>query len=188
VLSRARAAAASACAVAVCALAVCALVACAQRGGEVAASATPSPSAYEVALHAKQAQLVELDRANAARRRADVARVVTGSARDVTPPDSMVERFVVRVTNHGTRTIRRIDGGVIVYGGAGLHRLGLANFSAPADVPAGRSADVPVTIPLTAFAAEGGGALARASGRPKRVELELTGYTTESGAASREAD
>jgi hypothetical protein len=166
----------------------CALAACVQRGGEPVASGTPSPSAYEAALHAKQAQLAELDRANAALRRAAVARVVTGSARDVTPPSSMVERFVLRVTNHGTRTIRRIDGGVIVYGGAGLHRLGLASFSAPADVPPGRTANVPVAIPLTAFAAEGGGALARASGQPKRVELELTGYAAENGAASSEAD
>jgi hypothetical protein len=173
----------------------CALAACAHRGGEMlsvepvsAGSAQPLTSAYEAALRAKQAQLAELDRARAARRRAGVARVVTGSARDVTPANSMVERFVVHVTNRGTRTIRRIDGGVIVYGGAGLHRLGLASFSASADVPPGRSADIPVAIPLTAFAAEGAGALARESGKPKRVELELTAYALEKGAASGEAD
>jgi hypothetical protein len=151
-------------------------------------SLTQIPKSYEAALRAKQAQLTEQDRAGAARRRAEIARVVTGSARDVTPANSMVERFVVRVTNHGTRAIRRIDGGVAVYGGAGLHRLGLASFSANADVPPGRSVDVPVAIPLTAFAAEGAGALARASGKPKRVELELTGYRAENGAASAEAD
>ncbi|MDB5071433.1 MAG: hypothetical protein JWM87_2544 [Candidatus Eremiobacteraeota bacterium] len=178
----------------------CALAACAQRGDDGSAAAPASAasapasagsvpaSAYESALHAKQAQLAEQDRASAARRRADVARVVTGTARDVTPASSMVERFVVRVANHGVRAIRRIDGGVIVYGGAGLHRLGLASFSASADVPPGRSADVRVAIPLTAFAAEGAGALARASGTPKRVELELTGYSVEKGAASSEPD
>lgn len=171
----------------------CALAACAHRGDDSSAAAPASTvstpvSSYESALHAKQAQLAELDRASAARRRADVARVVTGTARDVTPASSMVERFVVRVTNHGARTIRRINGGVTVYGGASLHRLGLASFSASADVPAGQSADVPVGIPLTAFAAEGAGALARASGKPKRVELELTGYSVENGAASGEPD
>jgi|GEM_PF-6039816 len=170
----------------------CALAACAHRGGDTltvtAISPPPSPSAYESALRAKQAQLVEQDRANAARQRAAVARVVTGTARDVTPANSMVERFVVRVTNHGTRAIRHIDGGVIVYGGAGLHRLGLASFSANADVPPKQSADVRVAIPLTAFAAEGAGALARESGKPKRVELELTGYRTENGTTSSEAD
>jgi uncharacterized phage protein gp47/JayE len=171
VLSRAQAAAAL----------TCALTACAHRGGD-------TPSAYDAALHAKQAQLAENDRASAAHRRADVARVLTGSARDVTPANSMAERFVVRVTNHGARAVRHVDGGVIVYGGAGLHRLGLAHFSADADVPPGRSAEVRVAIPLTAFAAEGAGALARASGTPKRVELELTGYRLESGAASGEAD
>jgi hypothetical protein len=184
----------------VCALAASALAGCGPRGRDGAptapASAGSQPlsavsvpaSSYESALHAKQAQLAEQDRASAARRRADVARVVTGNARDVTPASSMVERFVVHVTNHGARAIRRIDGGVTVYGGAGLHRLGLASFSATADVPAGRSADVPVAIPLTAFAAEGAGALARASGKPKRVELELTGYSVQNGAASGEAD
>jgi hypothetical protein len=100
----------------------------------------------------------------------------------------MVERFVVHVTNRGTRALRRIDGGVIVYGGPGLHRLGLASFSANTDVPPGRSADVRVAIPLVAFAAEGAGALARASGTPKRVELELSGYRLESGSDQRETD
>ena len=184
------------------ALAACALDGCAHRGGDgssaapapagappaPAASARASVSSYESGLHAKQTQLAELDRASAARRRADVARVVTGSARDVTPANSMVERFIVRVTNHGTRAIRRIDGGVIVYGGAGLHRLGLASFSAPADIPPGRSADVRVAIPLTAFAAEGAGALARASGKPKRVDLDMTGYSVQEGTAGGEAD
>jgi hypothetical protein len=170
-----------------------ALAACAHRGGDApsaapVSTAPPSSSAYESALRAKQAQLAEQDRASAARRRAAVARVVTGTARDVTPVNSMVERFVVRVTNRGTRAIERIDGGVTVYGGAGLHRLGLASFSARADVPPGRTADVPVAIPLTAFAAEGAGALARASGKPKRVELELTGYGVRNGASSGEAD
>jgi hypothetical protein len=171
----------------------CALSACAHGAGDSQPGGSPvaspaAPSAYAAGLRAKQAQLVEQDRANAARRRAEVGRTITGTARDVTPADSLVERFVVRVTNHAQRAVRRIDGGVIVYGGPGLHRLGLASFSAPADVPPGRSADVSVAIPLSAFAAEGAGALARASGKPKRVELELTGYALENGAASREAD
>ncbi|HYW53523.1 MAG TPA: hypothetical protein VFF00_10120 [Candidatus Elarobacter sp.] len=167
---------------------ICALAGCAQRGGGSAAAGTPVPSAYEAALRAKQAELVEADRASAARRRADVARVVTGSARDVTPASSMTERFELRLTNHGTRALRRVEGGVIVYGGAGLHRLGLASFSVKLDLAPGRSANVPVSIPLSAFAAEGAGALARASGTPKRVELELTGYAASDGAAPREAD
>lgn len=167
----------------------CALAACAHRDDGAAARATPLPrSAYDAALRAKQAQLTELDRANAATRRAQVARVVTATARDVTPANATVERFVVRVTNHGRRALRRIDGGVIVYGGAGLHRLGLATFSTTVDVPPGRTADVPVAIPLVAFAAEGAGALARASGKPKRVELELMGFSAENGTASRETD
>jgi hypothetical protein len=145
-------------------------------------------SAYDAALRAKGAQLAAQDRAAAARRRAEIARVMSGTARDVTPPNSMVERFVVRVTNHAAHALRRIDGGVIVYGGPGLHRLGLASFSVNADVPPGRTADVNVAIPLVAFAAEGAGALARASGKPKRVELELSGYRLESGGNQRETD
>ena len=77
---------------------------------------------------------------------------------------------------------------MIVYGGRGLHRLGLASFSANVDVPPHRSANVNVAIPLAAFAAEGAGALARASGTPKRVELELTGYRLEAGGEQRETD
>ena len=163
-----------------------ALAACERDPNE--ASPAPAQSAYDVALRAKGAQLAAQDRANAARHRAEIARVVTGSARDVTPPNAMTERFVLRISNHGSRTLRRIDGGVIVYGGRELHRLGLASFSAGIDIPPGRNADVRVAIPLTAFAAEGAGALARASAVTKRVELELTGYRLETEGARREAD
>ena len=168
---------------------LCAAAACANRADDAASRPAASPvSAYDAALRAKGAQLAAQDRANAARRRAEIARVVTGSARDVTPANAMAERFIVRVTNRAARALRRIDGGVIVYGGHGLHRLGLAAFSADVDVPPNRSANVNVAIPLAAFAAEGAGALALASGMPKRVELELTGYRLESGGDQREAD
>ncbi|HEY0383028.1 MAG TPA: hypothetical protein VGC72_12600 [Candidatus Elarobacter sp.] len=171
------------------AVAACAKQPDAQSSQVSAAPARASVSpAYAAALRAKGAQLTALDRANAERRRAEIARVVTGSARDVTPPNSMVERLVVRVDNHGAHALRRIDGGVTLYGGRGLHRLGLASFSANVDVPAGRSANVSVAIPLSAFAAEGAGALALASGKPKRVELELTGYRLQSGGGARETD
>ena len=166
---------------------LCAAAACAHHGDEASPAASPV-SAYDAALRAKGAQLAAQDRADAARRRAEVARVMSGSARDVTPANSMSERFVVHVTNRTARALRRIDGGVIVYGGRGLHRLGLASFSANVDVPPKSSANVNVAIPLTAFAAEGAGALARASGTPKRVELELTGYRLESGGDQRETD
>ncbi|HWT04513.1 MAG TPA: hypothetical protein VN224_02050 [Xanthomonadales bacterium] len=168
---------------------LCAGVACANHGDGAPSQPAASPvSAYDAALQAKGAQLAAQDSANAARRRAEVARVVSGSARDVTPANAMAERFVVHVTNRATRALRRIDGGVIVYGGRGLHRLGLASFSANVDVPPKSSANVNVAIPLVAFAAEGAGALARASGMPKRVELELTGYRLESGGDRRETD
>jgi len=171
-----------------------ALAACAkQPDAQPSQSAAPavrvsmSPQ-YAAALRAKSVELTALDRANAERRRAEISRVVTGSARDVTPPNASVERFVVRLTNHGTHALRRIEGGVTVYGGRGLHRLGLASFSANVDVAPGRSADVGVAIPLSAFAAEGAGAVAQAGGKPKRVELELTGYRLESGGGTRETD
>jgi len=169
---------------------LCAGAACANHADATAPSqpAASPVSAYDAALRAKGAQLAAEDAANAARRRAEIARVVTGSARDVTPANAMAERFVLRVTNRAARALRRIDGGVIVYGGRGLHRLGLASFSVTVDVPPNRSANVNVAIPLAAFAAEGAGALARASGTPKRVELELTGYRLEAGGEQRETD
>jgi hypothetical protein len=165
----------------------CALAACAHREGGGGRSAS-AQAAYASGLRATQARLVEQDRANRERRRAEIARVVTGSARDVTPAGSMVERFVVSLRNHGTRTLRRVDGGVVVYGGPGWHRLGLASFSVPVDVAPGRAAAIPLGIRLSAFAAEGAGALALASGRPKRVELELTGYRLENGGGAAEND
>jgi hypothetical protein len=174
----------------------CRALAAAALLGAVAACAShrdaavqPSPaSAYDVALRAKAARLTALDRAAAEHRRAEIARVVSGSARDVTPPNATSERFVVQLVNRGARALRRIDGGVIVYGGRGLHRLGLAAFSANVDVAPGRSANVAVAIPHAAFGAEGAGALALANGMPKRVELELTGYRLESGKEQRETD
>ena len=153
----------------------------------VVARASVSP-AYAAALRAKGAELAALDRANGERRRAAIASVVTASARDVTPPNSLVERFVVHVENHAMHALRRIDGGVTLYGGRGLHRLGLAAFSAKVDIAPGRSADVNVAIPLPAFAAEGAGALALASGTPERVALELSGYQLQSGGGARETD
>ncbi|HEY6234104.1 MAG TPA: hypothetical protein VIW69_03235 [Candidatus Elarobacter sp.] len=56
------------------------------------------------------------------------------------------------------------------------------------DVPPGRRANVGVAIPRTAFGTEGSGALAAASGMPKRVELELTGFRLESSTDQRETD
>ncbi|HEV2740855.1 MAG TPA: hypothetical protein VGU66_20025 [Candidatus Elarobacter sp.] len=165
-----------------------AVAACANHR-DVALQPTASPaSAYDVALRAKGAQLAAQDRAGTERRRAEIARVVSGSARDVTPPGATAERFVVQLANRGGRALRRIDGGVIVYGGRGLHRLGLATFSVSVDVPPGRRANVGVAIPRSAFGTEGAGALAAASGMPKRVELELTGYRVESGRDQRETD
>jgi hypothetical protein len=165
----------------------CALAACAHRDDGGTRSAT-AQAAYASGLRATQARLVEQDRANRERRRAEIARVVTGSARDVTPAGSTVERFVVSLQNHGTRALRRVDGGVVVYGGPGWHRLGLASFSVPVDVAPGRAAAIPLGIPLGTFAAEGAGALALASGRPKRVELELTGYRLGNGGGTAEND
>ncbi len=165
-----------------------AAAACANhRDAPVQPGASPV-SAYDAALRAKAAQLTAQDRAATERRRAEIARIVSGSARDVTPPNAASERFVVRLVNRGARAIRRIDGGVIVYGGPGLHRLGLATFSANVDVAPGRSANVAVAIPHAAFGAEGAGALAVANGAPKRVELELTGYRLESEGDQRETD
>jgi hypothetical protein len=160
-----------------------ALAGCARHDASTNAGA-PS-AAYLADLRAEQRRLAALDRARTAQRRAAIARVVTGSARDVTPEGSMVERFIVTVTNHARRTIRRVGGGVIVY--SGTNRLGLSTFTVPVDVEPGKTARVPVAIPLTAFATEGAGALAQASGKPKRVELDLTAYSFD-GAAGGDTD
>jgi hypothetical protein len=151
------------------ALAGCAQHAATTTGGAQAAS-------YQAELRAEQRRLAELDRTRTARRRAAIARVVTGSARDVTPQDSMSERFVITVTNHARRTIRRIGGGLVVYPAAGGQRLGLSTFSAAVHLRPGETVRVPVAVALTAFATEGAGALAQARGKPKRVELDLTEY------------
>ena len=162
----------------------CALAGCARHDASTNTGAL-SP-AYQTELRAEQRRLAALDRAQTARRRAAIAKVVTGSARDVTPEDSMVERFVVTVTNHARRTIRRLGGGVIVY--AGAQRLGLSTFTVAVDIEPANTARVPVTIPLTAFATEGAGALAQASGKPKRVELDLTAYSFDAARGADEAD
>ena len=133
--------------------------------------------AYQADLRTEQQRLAALDRARTARRRAEIARVVTGSARDVTPDGSMSERFLVTVTSRADRTIRRVGGGVAVYAAASGQRLGLATFSVAVELRPNATARIPVAIPLTAFATEGAGALARASGKPKRVELDLTDYS-----------
>jgi hypothetical protein len=161
----------------------CALAGCARHDASTGGGA-PS-AAYQTELRAEQRRLAALDRTHTAQRRAVIARVVTGSARDVTPDGSMVERFIVTVTNHAHRPIRGIGGGVIVYSGA--ERLGLSTFTVPVDVEPGKTARVPVAIPLTAFATEGAGALAQASGKPKRVELDLTSYSFD-GATGADAD
>jgi hypothetical protein len=161
------------------------LAGCAQH--TAGANGAASPAAYQADLRAEQRRLAELDRTRTARRRAEIARVLTGSARDVTPDGSMTERFVITVTNHGARTVRRIGGVVVVYPSRGARRLGLSTFSVAVDLRPGETAHVPVAIPLTAFAAEGAGALARASGRPKRVELDLTAYSLD-GAERPEAE
>jgi hypothetical protein len=162
----------------------CALYSCAHRAGDGKASpgATLDPR-----VRAKQAELVEYDRAADARLRVEVARIAGGSARDVTRPDTVVERFVVTVTNRGTRMIRRIDGGVTVYEAKTLKRLGLSTFSATAAIKPGATASVPVAIPMTAFA-EGAGLLARSAGQAKRVELTLTGFGLGGGGEAGEQD
>ncbi|HEY6234106.1 MAG TPA: hypothetical protein VIW69_03245 [Candidatus Elarobacter sp.] len=162
-----------------------ALAGCAQHA---ASSNDGAPAAaYQAELRAEQKRLAELDRTRTARRRAEIARVVTGSARDVTPGGAMTERFVVTVTNHARRTIRRIVGGLVVYPATGAQRLGLSTFSVALELRPGATARVPVAIPLTAFAIEGAGALARASGTPKRVDLDLTAYAFD-GAERADAD
>jgi hypothetical protein len=176
-LTRAAAAAALACAVAACAR-------------EPARTAAPSPAAVatvDPVLRATQQKLVEADRAAREKSRAAIARVATGSARDVTLPAATVERFVVTVTNRGARTIDRVDGGVVVYDGVSLKRLGLASFSAPAQIAPRRTTALRVAIPMTAFA-EGAGPLARTAGRPKHVELELTGFGIRGGGGASERD
>ena len=150
-----------------------ALAGCAQHA---ASSSDGSPAAYQASLRDEQRRLAQVDRTQTARRRAEIARVVTGSARDVTPDGSMTERFVITVTNHAQRTIRRVGGGLVVYPVTGAQRLGLSTFSVAVDLRPGATARVPVGVPLTAFATEGAGALARASGTRKRVELDLTAY------------
>lgn len=162
------------------ALAGCAQHASTSDGGAPAAS-------YQAELRAEQQRLAELDRTRTARRRAAVARVVTGSARDVTPEDSMSERFDVTLTNHARRTIRRVGGGLVVYPAAGGPRLGLSTFSAAVDLRPGETVRVPVAVALTAFANEGAGVLAQARGKPKRVELDLTDYSF-GGAERAESD
>jgi hypothetical protein len=162
----------------------CTLCSCAHRAGD--AKATPGAT-FDPRLRAKQAELVEYDRAADAKLRAAVARIAGGSARDVTRPDTVVERFVVTVTNRGTRAIRRVDGGVAVYDAKTLKRLGLSTFSAAADIEPGATASVPVAIPMTAFA-EGAGLLARSAGQPKKVELTLTGFGLGDGGEAGERD
>jgi hypothetical protein len=163
----------------------CALCACAYRAGDdgkAAPNATLDPR-----LRAKQMELVEYDRAADERLRAEVARIAGGSARDVTRADSLVERFVLTVTNRGKRPIRRVDGGVTVYDAKTLHRLGLSTFSVAAAVEPGATATLPVAIPMTAFA-EGAGPLARSAGQAKKVELTLTGFGLGGGGEAGEHD
>lgn len=166
------------------ALVACALGACVHRAGDAkpAPSATPDPR-----LRAKQRELVEYDRAADARLRAAVGRIGSGSARDVTRPDSLVERFVVTVTNRGTRPIRRVDGGVTVYDAKTLRRLGLSTFSVAAAIAPGATRTIPVAIPMAAFA-EGAGPLARSAGQAKKVELILTGFGLGGGGDAGERD
>jgi hypothetical protein len=168
------------------ALLTCTLCACGHRATDRVA--TPLPAAtLDPRLVAKQAELVEYDRAADARLRAEVARTAGGSARDVTRPDTVVERFVVTVTNRGTRAIRRVDGGVAVHDAKTGKRLGLSTFSAAAEIAPGATANVPVAIPMSAFA-EGAGLLARSAGQPKNVELTLTGFGLGGGGEAGERD
>ncbi|HEY6234103.1 MAG TPA: hypothetical protein VIW69_03230 [Candidatus Elarobacter sp.] len=74
-----------------------AVAACANHRDVALQPAASPASAYDVALRAKGAQLAAQDRAGAERRRAEIARVVSGSARDVTPPGAMAERFIVQL-------------------------------------------------------------------------------------------
>ena len=162
------------------------LAACAQRGGDQPAQPSPAPT-MNPELRATQRRLVEEDRRARTRRLAEIAAIAQGSARDVTPAGSTVERLVVTVTNRGRREITRVDGGVAIYDGVGRTRLGLSTFSAPAGIAPGRTAHLAVAIPMGAFA-EGAGPLARTAGTPKRVELDLTGFGFASGGSAGERD
>ena len=161
-----------------------ALCSCAHRARDAKA---PTSATLDPRLRAKQEELVEYDRAADARQRAEAARIARGAARDVTPPDTVVERFVLTVTNRSNRAIRRVDGGVTVYDAKTLKRLGLSTFSAAANIEPGATAGVPVAIPMAAFA-EGAGPLARSAGQPKNVELTLTGFGLGGGGEAGERD
>jgi hypothetical protein len=163
----------------------CALCACAHRAG-VDGKAAPNAT-LDPRLRAKQVELVEYDRAAEERLRAEVARIAGGSARDVTRADSLVERFVLTVTNRGVRPIRRVDDGVIVYDAKTLHRLGLSTFSAATDIVPCATVTVPVAIPMAAFA-EGAGPLARSAGQAKKIQLTLTGFGLAGGSEAGEHD
>ncbi len=174
--------------VAACAL-TGALAACAQPAARSTASGpAPSPGATVLpGIKAVGDRLAEQDRESHARLLASVRRYASASARDVTPAGSQVERLIVTVTNRGSRDLRGISGGVQIFRAGDGHRLGLADFHAAVDIEPGHSAKVPVAIPMLSFA-EGVGSLAMTAGKPKLVELELTGLDFESGKGTGETD
>ncbi len=177
------------------ALAACALsgalAACAQLRPRRPRRPTPGATAGATvtpALRAVQERLAAQDRLSDARLLASVRQVrERAAARDVTPRGSQVERLLVTVTNRGTRDLHGVDGRLQLYRGRDARRLGLAMFHAAVDVAPGRSARVPVAIPLTDFA-EGAGPLAQEAGQPKLVELELIGVDFGRGERGGETD
>ena len=167
-------------------LAACAATAACAHGGDERRAASPDAT-LDPRVRAKGEELAAYDRHQDARRREAIGRLASGTARDVTPNGATVERFLIHLINRGSHPIRRVDGGVIVYDAATLKRQGLATFSVPADVDPGRTADLPVAIPMAAFA-EGAGPLAKTAGRPKTVELTLMAIGVEGAAGPAERD
>ena len=145
------------------------------------------PAGIDPRLRATQRELAAADRRADARRRAAIARVASASARDVTRPGAIVERFVVRLANRGDVRIARIAGGVTVYDARSGRRLALSTFAVAADVAPGATRSVAVAIPMSAFA-EGAGPLARLAGAPKRVDVDLTEIGFASGARAGERE
>jgi hypothetical protein len=174
-----------------------ALAACAQQSppsttataaGPATAAAAPSAGATVApAVRAVAERLAAQDRIADAKLLASVRRYAGATARDVTPRGSHVERLLVTVTNRGSRDLHGVSGRLQVFRARDARRLGLATFHAEVEVEPGRSARVPVAIPMGSFA-EGAGPLAQDAGRPKLVQLELTGVDFERGRGASETD
>jgi hypothetical protein len=165
-----------------------ALAACAHPPPSTASAPAPSSGATVApAVRAVAERLAEQDRVADARLLASVRRYAGASGKDVTPAGSYVERLIVTVTNRGRRDLHGVSGRVQLFRASDARRLGLANFHAEVDIEPGHSARVPVAIPMLSFA-EGAGPLAQAAGKPKLVQLELTGVDFERGKGAGETD